>query len=60
MARNSEARLFKDKERLLKQKPGLGESYSRFLKDWNKYRSITKPDEKTRQSQKSAVFGASF
>lgn len=61
MARNTEdkdiRKLFEDKERLLKEYPELDQSYSQFLRDWQKYQKTPKKRERPSEY---LVFGATF
>ena len=59
-ARKNVRRLFDEKERLLKEQPGLNQSYSRFLKDWEEYNKSQKVSKRAEEPHDYLVFGASF
>ena len=59
-ARKSSRKLFDEKERLLKEQPGLSQSYSQFLQDWEKYSKFQQVSKKAEESHNYLVFGASF
>lgn len=60
IARKDIRKLFDGKEQLLKEQPGLNESYVRFLRDWDQYRKSQGESKRARKPSTYSAFGASF
>jgi hypothetical protein len=60
IARKDIRKLFDDKEKLLKEQPGLNKSYGRFLRDWEQYMKSHGESKRAKKSSIHSAFGASF
>lgn len=53
-------KLLSKKKDLPKEQPGFSQSYSQFLRDWEKYSKSQQASKKAEESRDYLVFGASF
>lgn len=59
-SRKKADKLMDDKERLLREHPGLKYTYDQFRKDFETYKKLTASKKGTSAAGDYAIFGASF